>query len=148
MIVKILNIMIILFMMNSRIILSIDGKSTMTYQGLSHKLDNLLNLPEVNSFLKYEGDSILIYKFGLFNNPTFLVFRIVEIFKMIQLDDRDQQDDIRQFFLWLKNILLPFLAKIEQFMVDVRTQVNNYLEEREVPTIEKILEVLSNHFSV
>lgn len=134
--------------MDSKKILSIDGKKLMPYQGLSHKLDNLLHSHEVNSFLQYEGKSILIYKIGLSNNPTFLIFRIMEIFKLIQLDDENQQDDIHEFFLWLKDIFLPFLEKIEQFMIDVRIQINNYLEERKVPTIEKILEVLSNHFSV
>ena len=147
MMVKIFNIKVILFKMDSKIISSIDGTRLMPYQGLSHKLDNLLHSHEVNSFLLYEGDLIFIYKFGLFNNPTNLVFRILEIFEMIQLDARDQQDDIREFFLWLKDIFLPFLAKIEQFMVDVRTQVNNYLEERKVPTIETMIEVLSKHFA-
>jgi hypothetical protein len=147
MMVKIFNIKVILFKMDSKIISSIDGTRLMPYQGLSHKLDNLLHSHEVNSFLRYEGESILIYKKGLFDNPTFLVFRIVEIFKMIQLDDENQQDDIRKFFLWLKEIFLPFLAKIEQFMVDVRTQVNNYLEERKAPTIETMIEDLSKHFA-
>jgi len=30
-------------------------------------------------------------------------------------------------------------------MGDVRTQVNNYLEERKVPTIEAMIEILSKH---
>lgn len=135
--------------MDSKIIIfsNGDGKKMMPYQGLSHKLYLLLNSHEVKSFLLYEGDLIFIYKFGLFDNPTCLVFRILEIFKMIQWDARDQQDDIREFFLWLKNIFLPFLAKIKQFMVDVRTQVNNYLKERKVPTIERMIENLSKHFA-
>jgi len=62
--------------MNFVKISNIDGKRLMPYQGLSHKLDNLLYSHEVKSFMQYEEKCILIYKMGLFNNPTFLVFRI------------------------------------------------------------------------
>jgi hypothetical protein len=131
-----------------RVIRSIHGDRFLEYQGIQHDLDNLLNSQEVVSILRYSGDLFFIYIKGLFDNPSFLVFRISTIFWKIHTDLPEQQKDILDFFFWLRDKFLPFLARAEQFMPDVRSQVNQYLEERQVPSIENILDILRKHFTM
>ena len=131
----------------AQLIWSIDGKRLMERQSLEHDLDNLCNSPEVFWFLKYEGVDPSMFKFGLFNNPSRVAPRICIIFKKIQIELPEQQADLLDFFIWLKDKFLPFLARAEQFVPDVRSQVDEYLRENKVPTIENMLNLFRKHFS-
>jgi hypothetical protein len=109
-------------------------------------MDNLLNSDEVRGgILQYDGDLVFIYKKGLFDNPSFLVFRIFTIFGKIRLDFPEHQQNIAEFFFWLKDMFLPFLARAEPFIPDISRQVDQYLQERNVPTIENLLNIYQGH---
>jgi hypothetical protein len=126
--------------------LSIDGQRIMKmeYQSLTHDMVNLLYSDEVRGILEYDGNLVFIYKKGLFDNPSFLAFRIYTIFGKIRLGLPEQQEDILIFFFWLRDMFLPFLARAERFIPDVRSQVDQYLQKRNVRTIANILEHVSN----
>lgn len=132
----------------SRVIPSIRGDCSLEYQGLQHDLDNLLNSQEVMSILEYSGDFSFIYRKGLFDNPSFLLFRISTIFWKIHTDLPEQQKDILNFFFWLRDMLLPFLDRVERFEPNIRSEVVQYLQERNVPPVENILDTLWKHFTV
>lgn len=131
-----------------RVILSIHGDRFLKYQGLQHDLVNLLNSQEVVSILRYSGDFCFIYRKGLFDNPSFLLFRISSIYRKIHLDLPNQQKEILHFFFWLRDKFLPFLARVERFEPNIRSEVVQYLQERNVPPVENILDALWKHFTV
>ena len=131
----------------AQLILSINGQRMMVHQSLEHDLDNLCNSSEVFWFLQYEGIESSMFKFGLFNNPSRVAHRICIIFKKIQIELPEQQADLLNFFIWLKDMFMPFLARAEQFIPDVRSQVDEYLRENKVPTIENMMKILRKHFS-
>ena len=124
---------------------SINGRKMMEYDGLAHRLDNL-NSIEVTGILSYKEDCIFIYRIGLYENPSFLLFRIYSIFSKIRLYDPEQQDDILNFFVWLKDMFMPFLARVERYIPDVRNQADMYMLERGIPTIENMLNLFQDHF--
>jgi hypothetical protein len=119
----------------------------MKYQSLQHDMDNLLHSDEVLGILQYHGNLVFIYRRGLFDNPSFLVFRICTIFWKIRLDLPDQQDDTLDFFFWLRDMFMPFLAQAEQYIPDVRQMVDDYMGDRNVPTVENMLSLFRTHFS-
>lgn len=130
------------------VIRSIHGDRFLEYQGIQHDLDNLLNSQEVVSILRYSGDLFFRYIKGLFDNPSFLVFRISTIFLKVRQDLPEQQKDILDFFFWLRDMFLPFLARVERFVPNIRSEVVQYLQERNVPPVENILDTLWKHFTV
>lgn len=117
------------------------------YQGLAHFVFNL-GLPEVYGICNYRGTISFIFTKGLFDNPSFVVLRIADIWWLMHLDDPDQQGDIFDFLLWLVETFLPFLAHAEKHMLDVRHQVDACLEERRCPPLCEILCHLKSHFFV
>jgi hypothetical protein len=118
----------------------------MEYDGLAHRLDNLKSI-EVTGILSYNKDCVFIYRIGLYENPSFLLFRIFSIFSMIRLYDPEQQDDILNFFVWLKDMFMPFLARVERYIPDVRNEADMYMLKRGIPTIENMLNLFQDHFS-
>lgn len=134
-------------MANRRFILSLDGTKMIEYQSLQHDMDNLLHSDDVWGILQYHGNLVFIYRRGLFDNPSFLGFRICTIFWKIRLDLPEQQEDILDFFFWLRDMFMPFLARAEKYIPDVRKQVDDYLADRNVPTVGNMLSLFRNHFS-
>jgi hypothetical protein len=125
---------------------SIDGRRRMVYQSLAHDMDNLLHSLEAQRIVQYDGNESFIYHFGLFGNFSFLAYRICHIFWKIRKDLPDQQEDILNFLFWLLDMFLPFLARAEQFIPNIRREVDEYLQERDVPTVENLVRMFQNHF--
>ena len=123
-----------------------DGRHV-EYQGLGHFVSNL-QLREVAAICAFRGDIPWIFEKGLFDNPSLVVPRIADIYRLIRLDDPEQQPDIFEFLLWLVETCLPFLDHAEQHMPDVRHQIDSYLSQRRVPPLHEILCCLKNHFFV
>jgi len=117
------------------------------YQGLGHYVSNL-GLPEVFGICNYRGDISFFFTKGLFDNPSFVVLRIADIWWLIHLDDPDQQGDIFDFLVWLVETFLPFLAHVEKHILNVRHQVDACLAERRCPPLCEILCRLKSHFFV
>jgi hypothetical protein len=118
------------------------------YQSVGYYIDTLLNCFEVKRFTEYRGDDASMYEFGLFNNPTFLVFRVAKIFAMIDLNDPVQQEYVWDFFVWLGDTFQPFLDHIEQYIPAVRQEVDTYLVLRfSKKNLSEIQRRLSYHFS-
>lgn len=123
-----------------------DGR-LVEYQGLGHYVSNL-GLNEVVAICNYRGNVSLFFTKGLFDNPSFVVPRIADIWWLIHLDDPEQQRDIFEFLLWLVEKCLPFLDHAEKHMPDVRHQVDAYLATRRCPPLCEILCRLKTHFFV
>jgi len=123
-----------------------DGR-LVEYQGLAHFVSNL-GLNEVVAICNYRGNVSLFFTKGLFDNPSFVVPRIADIWWLIHLDDPEQQRDIFEFLLWLVEKCLPFLDHAEKHMPDVRHQVDTYLATRQCPPLCEILCRLKSHFFV
>ena len=130
----------------AKLIWSIDGRRKMEYQSLAHDMDNLLHSIETVRILQYYGNEEVIYRRGLFDNPSLLAFRIYIIFRNVRIDLPEQQEDILNFLFWLLDRFLPFLTRAEQVIPDVRTQVDQYLQERNVPTVQILVQMFQNHF--
>jgi hypothetical protein len=129
-----------------RSILSRDGQRMMGYQSLAHHLDNLINSHEVQAIVQYNGNQGWMYKFGLFRNPSLLAYRICSIFFNIRKDLPEQQEDILNFLFWLEDLFVPFLTRAEQFIPNVRDEVDQYLQEQNVPTVQSLVQMLQKHF--
>ena len=105
-------------------------------------------------FLVTESDGLLccnqasFYKTLLLDKPFDLRNTICNIFLQIHLDDLGQQREILDFFMWLKEKFMPFLARAEQFMLRVRYQLDSFLRERHAPHLQEMLSTLRNHFIV
>jgi len=130
----------------AKIIWSIDGRIKMEYQSLAHDMDNLLHSIETVRILQYYGNEEFIYRRGLFDNPSLLAFRIYIIFRNVRIDLPEQQEDILNFLFWLLDRFLPFLTRAEQVIPNVRAQVDEYLQVRDVPTVQNLVQIFQNHF--
>ena len=118
-------------------------------RSIEYFLDRLFKQPEVVSFMGYRGRDVNLVQIGLFRQPTLVVLKIEQIFRMVQLDDPDQQKSICDFFLWLKDIFQPFLAHIKQSMPAVREQVDIFLSKMGCShKILTILNVLREHLTI
>jgi hypothetical protein len=124
-----------------------DGRDV-EYQGLEHLVSNLLKLYEVAAICAFRGNSPSLLRMGLFENPSFVVPRIADIFRLFRLDDPEQQRDIFDFLVWLVETFLPFLAHVEKHILHVRHQVDAYLATRQCPPLSEILCRLKSHFFV
>ena len=117
------------------------------YDGFSHRVNNLSS-DVVALILQYKGREHDILRMGLFDNPSFLVPRIMSINAVMDLQAPDQQDDILEFFEWLNNMFKPFLAHVQGVIPDVYRQIDSYLIERRPGlTFEKIMDVLDEHIN-
>jgi len=77
-----------------------------------------------------------------------LAYRIYSIFGKIRKDMPEQQDDILKFLVWLKDLFVPFLTRAEQFIPDIRRQVDEYLQEQNVPTVQDLVRIFQSHFKI
>ena len=111
-------------------------------------MDNLINSLEVQGIMQYRDNQACFYSFGLFNNPSMLAYRIYSIFGKIRKDMPEQQDDILKFLVWLKDLFVPFLTRAEQFIPDIRRQVDEYLQEQNVPTVQDLVRIFQSHFKI
>jgi len=105
-------------------------------------------------FLVTESDGLLccnqasFYRTLLLDKPFDLRNTICNIFLQIRLDDLGQQREIFDFFMWLKDKFMQFLARAEQFLPYVRYQLDSFLRERHAPHLQEMLFTLRNHFIV
>jgi hypothetical protein len=106
----------------------------------------LLKLNKVKADCSIRSTDPSILRMVLFGKPSFLVFKITSIYRQIRLNDPEQTQNILEFFLWLLEDFMPFLAHCERYIPDVRFQVDIQLIEH-IPPLEEIISTLRNHFS-
>jgi hypothetical protein len=122
-------------------------------ESLACYIDNLNhNLMWKN--LLHERDAGRLLSMGLFPQPNPSCYQedaflrcVVEAFKRIELGNVSIQFEVCQFYCWLRDDLIQFLKRIEEGIRDIFVRVNDYFQRERIPTLEKIMKDLRNHFS-
>ena len=112
-------------------------------ESLAGRIDKLKHNPMFQNLLSM----------GLFPQPDPNCYQdaffscVVEAFKRIELGNVNIQFEICQFYCWLKDAFIQFLKRIEEVIRDIFVQVDDYFQRERIPTLEKIMKGLRNHFS-
>lgn len=115
------------------------------YDSFSHRVLNL-KLHEVIMIVTYRGRDRGLLRMGLFDNPSLLVPRVLSIFSIMNLENPSHQEYIFDFFTWLNNMFMPFLAHVQNVIPGVCQEVDLFLSQRRAGlTLEGILNLLNAH---
>lgn len=115
------------------------------------RIDHLLSSPEIKTAM-IGRCSIEEYKYLLFHSDFSkpgILDRIIKIYNISQIrEEAYMQESIADFFFWLRDVFMRSLDNVKAVMPDIFLRVNAHFANARIPTIEKILVSLKEHFCV
>jgi hypothetical protein len=81
-------------------------------------------------------------------SPPFLKY-LVDACHEIKLEDNDGRNQYltREFYVWLRDVFISFLQRVEGVIPDIFVQVDAFFKAVGLPVISQIIKKLRNHFS-